>query len=68
MPQDFIYLRERVCEQELGGGAEGEAGLSLYAEPNAGLHPRALGLCPEPKADAQPLSHPGDPIWLPLNN
>ena len=30
-------------------------------EPNVGLEPRTLGACPEPKADAQPLSHPGIP-------
>ena len=28
-------------------------------EPDAGLDPGAPGPCPEPKADAQPLSHPG---------
>ena len=37
--------------------AEGEAG--LCREPDAGLDPRILGSHPEPKADAQPLSHPG---------
>ena len=26
-----------------------------------GLNPGTLGSCPEPKADAQPLSHPGVP-------
>ena len=31
-------------------------------EPNAGLDPRTPGSGPEPKADAQPLSHPGVPI------
>ena len=30
-----------------------------YGEPYAGLDPRTLGSCPEAKADAQPLSHPG---------
>ena len=30
-------------------------------EPTAGLDPRIKGSCPEPKADAQPLSHPGVP-------
>ena len=30
-------------------------------KPHAGLNPRILGLWPEPKADAQPLSHPGAP-------
>ena len=28
-------------------------------EPNGGLDPRTLGSCPEPKANTQPLSHPG---------
>ena len=31
-------------------------------EPNAELDPRTPGSHPEPKADAQPLSHPGVPI------
>ena len=30
-------------------------------EPDAGLDPRTLGLRPEPKADAQPLSYPSAP-------
>ena len=30
-------------------------------EPDAGLDPRTPGSHPEPKADAQPLSHPGVP-------
>ena len=30
-------------------------------EPDAGLDPRMPGSCPEPKADAQPLCHPGAP-------
>ena len=31
--------------------------------PDAGLDPRP-GSCPEPKANAQPLSHPGIPrVW-----
>ena len=29
---------------------------------NAGLDPRTLGSRPEPKADTQPLSHPGTPL------
>ena len=31
-------------------------------EPDMGLDPETLGSCPEPKTDAQPLSHPGVPI------
>ena len=30
-------------------------------DPDAGLDPGTPGSCPEPKADAQPLSHPGAP-------
>ena len=46
-----------------GGGAEGEgeAGSLLSREPHVGLDSRTLGSRPEPKADAQPLSHLGAP-------
>ena len=30
-------------------------------EPDVGLNPRTPRSCPEPKTDAQPLSHPGVP-------
>ena len=30
-------------------------------EPDAGLNPRTSGSWPEPKADTQPLGHPGVP-------
>ena len=30
-----------------------------YGEPEAGLDPRTMRSCPEPKAVAHPLSHPG---------
>ena len=33
-------------------------------EPDAGLNPMTPGSHPEPKADAQPLSHPGIPTEL----
>ena len=33
-------------------------------ELDVGLHPRTPGPCPEPKADAQPLNHPGAPEVL----
>ena len=32
-----------------------------YREPDPGFNPRTLGWQPEPKADAQLLSHPGAP-------
>ena len=31
----------------------------MSREPNTGLDPGTPGSCPEPKADAQTLSHPG---------
>ena len=37
-----------------------------YVEPDVGLDPRTLGSQPEPKADAQSLSHPGAPTALSL--
>ena len=33
-------------------------------EPDVGLDPRTPGSQPEPKADAQPLSHPGAQITI----
>ena len=33
-------------------------------EPDVGLDPGTPGSCPEPKADAQPLSHPGCPVII----
>ena len=35
-------------------------------EPDAGLDPRAPGSQPEPKADIQPLNHPGAPLYFTL--
>ena len=46
----------RDTQREKESQAEGECG-----EPNAGLDPGTLGSQPEPKADAQPLSHPAAP-------
>ena len=40
--------------------AEREAGSMQGAQP--GTLSQIPGSCPEPKADAQPLSHPGIPI------
>ena len=33
-----------------------------HGEPDRGLDPRIPGSRPEPKTDAQPLSHPGLPL------
>ena len=56
----FIHERER---REAETHAEAEAGSTQRAD--VGLDPEALGSRPEPKADAQPLSHPGIPeVWV----
>ena len=47
--------------------AEGETG-SPRKESNVGLDPGTLGSWPEPKAGAQPLSHPGIPTCYFLNS
>ena len=50
----------RDTEREAETQAEGEAG-SLRGDPNVGLNPGTQGLHPEPKANAQLLSHPSTP-------
>ena len=49
----------RDTEREVERQAEGKKG--SMREPDAGLNPRTPGSQPEPKAVAQPLSHPGVP-------
>ena len=56
--KDFIYLFMRDTT-ERQTQAEGEAG--SLRDPNEVLDPETLGSHPEPKADAQLLSHPGIP-------
>ena len=51
----YLFMRER--ERETGGGRS----KAPYREPNVGLDPGIPGSHPEPKADDQPLSHPGVP-------
>ena len=55
-----LFIHERKREAEIQ--AEGEAGSSQGAR--CGIRSRILGSCPEPKADAQPLSHSGVPILI----
>ena len=57
-----MYLLMRDRERQRETQAEGEAG-SMQG-PNAGLDPGSPGSHPEPKADAQLLSHPGVPLLL----
>ena len=59
LKKDFIYLFMRDTQTEAETQAEGEA--ASPGETDVGLDPGTLGSCPEPKADAQPLSPPGVP-------
>ena len=52
----FYFIHKRHTETDRDRQREKQA---PYGEPDVGLHPRTLGSRPEPKADAQPLSHPG---------
>ena len=54
----FIYSWETQRERERHRQWEKQAS---YGDPNAGLNPRTPGSWLEPKADAQPVSHPGAP-------
>ena len=51
-------MREREGERQRHRQREKQA---LCREPDAGLDPGTPGSHPEPKGDAQPLSHPGTP-------
>ena len=50
----------RDTERETEAETQAEEKQAPYREPDVGLIPK-LGSCLEPKADAQPLSHPGVP-------
>ena len=54
-----LFIDERHRERQRHRQREKQA---PYRKPDVGLDPRTLGLYPEPKADAQPLSQPGLPI------
>ena len=60
LKKDFIYLFMRDIEREAETLAEGEAG-SLQGAQCRTCSP-ILRSRQEPKADAQPLSHPGVPL------
>ena len=53
----ILFIHERK-ERERQRHREKQA---YCEEPEAGLNPRTPGSRPEPKEDAQPLSHPGAP-------
>ena len=51
----ILFIHEREAEAE----AQVREKQAPWGEPDVGLHPGTLGSHPEPKADAQLLSHPG---------
>ena len=51
-------------QKEAETQAEREAKQAPCREPDVGFDLGTPGSCPEPKADAQPLSHPGIPCNL----
>ena len=61
----YLFIRERHRER---GRDTGRGGSRLpVGEPDVGLDPGTPGSHPKPKADAQPLSHPGNPFFYFLN-
>ena len=55
----YLLGRHTERSRDIGRGRS-----RLCWEPDWGLDPRTLGSGPEPKADTQPLSHPGAPAIL----
>ena len=53
----YLFMRDTERGRDIGKGRRSRP----CREPDAGLHPRTPGSCPEPKADAQLLSHPRIP-------
>ena len=49
----------RDTQREAKTQAQGET--DSLQKPDVGLNPQTLASQPEPKVDAQPLSHPGTP-------
>ena len=56
-----LFIHERYRERERHRQRKKQAAC-VGGDPDAGLDPRTPRSGPEPKADAQPLSHPGAPI------
>ena len=59
--KDFIYLFMRDTKRERQRHRQREK-QAPCREADVGLNPRTPGSCSEPKAGAQPLSHPGVPL------
>ena len=52
----YLFMRDTESKKQRHGQKEKQ---TLRGESDVGLHPRTPGSRPEPKADTQPLSHPG---------
>ena len=60
--KDFIlFIHKRERERQRHRQREKQA---PCREPDAGLDPGTLGSCPEPKAGAKQMSHPGIPEYF----
>ena len=57
----YLYIHERHRDRQRHRQRGKQA---PCREPDAGFNPRTPGSHPEPKADAQPLSHPGVPPFF----
>ena len=57
----YLFIHERHTERERQRHRQREK-QAPCREPDVGLDPRTLRSRPKPKADAQPLSHPGIPL------
>ena len=63
----FIHQRHRETHRERQRERHRQEKQAPYKEHDAGLDPGTLWPHPEPKADTQPLSHPGVPrLWISL--
>ena len=62
LKKDFIYLFMRDTERKRQRQRQREREKQAPCrEPDVGLDPGIIGSRPQQKADAQPLSHPGNP-------
>ena len=57
----YLFIYEKHTERQRHRQREKQA---PFRKPNVGLNPGTPGSHPEPKADAQPLSHPGVHILI----
>ena len=59
-----FYLFIHETERERQRHRQREEKQALCREPNVGLYPGTPGSHPEPKTDAESLSHPGVPVSI----